>query len=75
MVHYDDGVVHMPPQISGYKHAGNEVWYQHTVAAGDVWTECENAMGIPESRLCSKSLWIKAGVESHQYYLGQMVSG
>ena len=27
VTHYDDLVTHVPPKISGFKHAGNELWY------------------------------------------------
>ena len=29
VTHYDDTVAHIPPRISGYKHAGHEVWYKN----------------------------------------------
>lgn len=28
VTHYDDTVAHVPPLISFFKHAGNEVWYK-----------------------------------------------
>jgi predicted lipase len=27
VTHYDDTVAHVPPRISGFKHAGNELWF------------------------------------------------
>jgi hypothetical protein len=58
----------------GLKHAGNEVWYPKETHNGE-YIECENFEMQPESKECSNSLWIKAGITSHLYYLGIYVTG
>jgi predicted lipase len=31
VTHYDDTVAHVPPRISGFKHAGNELWFVNKI--------------------------------------------
>lgn len=75
MTHYDDTVPHNPVEISGYKHAGHEVWYKNEDPADPTYKTCENVEGAPESKECSNSLWFQLGVNAHRYYLGYLVSG
>jgi hypothetical protein len=67
-------VAHVPPRISGFKHAGNEVWYKNKVYDG-VFTECANVPFTQENDKCSNSLWLKTGITAHVSYLGISVSG
>lgn len=73
VVHYDDMVAHVPPRISGYQHAGDEVWYKNKQDDG-YYVECINSAFTKENDECSNSLWIKAGIEAHKVYFGQVVS-
>lgn len=74
IVHYDDMVAHVPPSISGYRHAGNEVWFKAKAHDG-YYYECENVAFTKESGQCSNSLWVKNGISAHKTYLGIAVSG
>ena len=74
VTHYDDTVAHVPPLVSYFKHAGNEVWYKNKAYDG-IYTECSNSAGAPESKLCSNSLWLKTGIAAHTNYFGFEVSG
>jgi len=74
VTHYDDTVAHIPPLISFFKHAGNEVWYKNYNHDG-IYMECANSAGQGESKLCSNSLYLKTGITSHTTYFGFQVSG
>ena len=73
VTHYDDTVAHIPPLISGYKHAGHEVWYKSKDHDG-YYLECHNFWNVGESKQCSNSLWLKTGVTAHLTYMGHNVS-
>jgi Lipase (class 3) len=74
VTHYDDTVAHIPPLISYFKHAGNEVWYK-SKTYDSYFVECSNSAGVTESKLCSNSLWLKTGIDAHTSYFGFEVSG
>jgi hypothetical protein len=74
VTHYDDTVAHVPPRITGFKHAGNELWFVNK-AMDTVTKECPNAAGKEENGNCSNSLWLKTGISSHVNYMGIRVSG
>ena len=72
MTHYDDAVAHAPPRISGFKHAGNELWFVNK-EMDSVKKECPNTAGIEENGKCSNSFWLKTGIWSHVNYMGIQV--
>lgn len=74
VTHYDDTVAHVPPRISGFKHAGNELWYLNK-EMDEVKKECTNGAGKEENGNCSNSFWLKTGIWSHVNYMGIRVSG
>lgn len=74
VTHSDDTVVHSPALIAGFKHGGNEVWYEATSHNG-IYKECPNFAYIKENADCSNSLWLKTGISAHLKYLGYSVSG
>ena len=74
VTHYDDTVAHIPPRISGFKHAGNELWFVNK-EMDEVRKECPNSAYEEESKLCSNSFWLKTGIWSHTNYMGIVVSG
>jgi predicted lipase len=49
VTHYDDTVAHVPPLVSYFKHAGNEVWYKSKNYDG-YYIECANYAGVGESK-------------------------
>jgi hypothetical protein len=69
VTHYDDMVAHAPPRISGFKHAGNELWFKNNVM-DEVKMECPNGAKQEENGKCSNSFWLKTGIWSHTHYMG-----
>jgi hypothetical protein len=67
-------VAHVPPRISGFKHAGNELWYMNKVM-DEVKKECPNGANLEENGSCSNSFLYKTGIWSHTNYMGIEVSG
>jgi hypothetical protein len=74
VTHYDDTVAHVPPRISGFKHAGNELWFKNK-DMDSVTKECPNGAKLEENGNCSNSFWLKTGIWSHVNYMGIEVSG
>ena len=74
VTHYDDMVAHVPPLLSGFQHAGNEVWYKSSNHDGH-YIECANQFGYTENKQCSNSLFFKTGISAHVTYMGHSVSG
>ena len=74
VTHYDDAITHVPPSISEYKHAGNELWFVNN-KMDSVTKECPNTAGKDENRKCSRSLFLYNGVWSHVNYMGIEVGG
>ena len=74
VTHYDDAVAHGPPRISGFKHAGNELWFVNK-EMDSVTKECPNIAGKEENGKCSNSFWLKTGIWSHTNYMGIHVGG
>ena len=59
--------------MTGYQHAGNEVWYSKP--GNDLtYTECTNEAGKNENGTCSNSLWLKTGIDAHLTYLATKIS-
>ena len=67
-------MAHQPPRMTGYKHAGDEVWYKNK-NHDNYWTECQNNFGQEENGSCSNSFWLKIGIDAHVHYMGKQVSG
>ena len=74
VTHYDDTVAHVPPRITGFKHAGNELWFLNK-AMDDNKKEYPNGANQEENGNCSNSFWLKTGIWSHINYMGIEVSG
>ena len=74
VTHYDDTVAHVPPRISGFKHAGTELWFVNKEMDAEK-KECINSAYQEESKECSNSFWLKTGIWSHVNYMGIEVSG
>ena len=52
VTHYDDPVPHLPLDIQGFNHGGNEVWYNKDAYELE-YIECENQAWSLESHKCS----------------------
>lgn len=69
VTHYDDTVAHVPPRVSGFKHAGNELWFKNK-EMDTVTKECPNGANMEENGNCSNSFYLKLGIWSHVNYMG-----
>ena len=67
-------IPHFPPPSSGYKHAGDEVWYQLEQDSFDDYDHCNYDPMDDESEDCSNSLWITVSVSAHRSYMGRRIS-
>jgi hypothetical protein len=69
VTHYDDMVVHLPPQFLEFTHTGNEVWYMKPDKDLTHKT-CYNSVGAEESELCANQMFA-TGIQAHLTYLGK----
>ena len=53
IVNKEDPIPHLPPQLMGYKHAGQEIWYSHGSDGSQVPVVCSSANAEDDS--CSNS--------------------
>ncbi len=74
VVHADDTVPHVPPRVSGFKHAGTEVWFKNSAHDGQ-HIECRVSATETEDNSCSNSLLLKTSISNHVTYYGMPVSG
>jgi hypothetical protein len=74
VVKLHDIVPHNPTPGQGFKHGGNEVWYNSPIPGDDSRIECENFPGEPENKHCSLSFAWAASVNDHRDYLSLPIS-
>lgn len=73
IVHTNDIYTHMPFTSFGFKHAGDEVWYD-TDLDYSAYLVCKNQPGVPENPNCSSTLFYLEQL-SHWTYLGLNITG
>lgn len=74
VTHLRDLVVHLPGPETGYKHAGNEIWYYSPLPGDDRYTICENKAGVPENKNCSQTIALAISLDEHRVYLDMPIS-
>lgn len=68
VVHYADIVPHLPPELVGFHHTSQEVWYTEDSSSFKV---CD---GSGEDSSCSDSLDFPTSVSDHLHYLNVPIS-
>ena len=75
VTHYDDAIPHIPWTSQEYRHVGTEVWYYNEEPKNFNYKECEHPTSAEkENQRCANSIWIKAGVTAHSWYMNFEVS-
>ncbi len=74
VTHYKDLVPHVPAEVEGYKHAGNEIWYYNPPHTPLAYKECTNEPGQPENRTCADYFAMAFSIDDHREYLGLQIS-
>lgn len=74
VTHLHDLVPHNPTPGQGYKHGGNEVWYNSPLPGDLSYVECENDVGQPENKDCSLSFVWATSIDQHRDYMSLPIS-
>jgi hypothetical protein len=74
ITHANDLVPHLPNDIIGFRHGGNEVWYTHDYVNDDRSFRVCEYYPDREDPTCSNSNWIEDSIKNHLYYLHLQVA-
>lgn len=69
VVHNEDVVPHVPPELFGFTHSVEEIWYNE---ASSSYTSCSTTNG--EDPNCSDSIALPTSISDHLTYLGVPIS-
>lgn len=69
VTHWQDIVPHVPPEVMGFEHSIEEVWY---VEDSSTYTRCSTTNG--EDAKCSDGQPTDLSIDDHLHYLGQPIS-
>ncbi|KHN85682.1 Lipase -like protein [Toxocara canis] len=72
VTHKADLVPHLPMKhLNGYRHHGDEVWYNNDMTNGSEYQQCR----MHETDGCSNSKMIDTSISDHLHYFGIHISG
>ncbi|VDM39616.1 unnamed protein product, partial [Toxocara canis] len=72
VTHKADLVPHLPMKhLNGYRHHGDEVWYNNDMTNGSEYQQCR----MHETDGCSNSKMIDTSISDHLHYFGVHISG